>query len=690
MKDSFVGRVVRFLILPAMLLGSANAMAEPRRAVEPAAQSVPLPYVIRDNSGVAWNIQQDGSISDGGNELYDGGGRLMIENNQYSSQQPTAQFNEKSHELLLPPMQMGALMVSRRVAVQPQQGWCRFVELLNNPGPQAIRTTIHINFDLSGVVQQTQQVNDDKKKTPLGVAVFDGQRGLAMIGGGRGGKVPCRYQPQQNSDQVNLYYDVEIPPKQTIAVAHFQAMRPTINDAAAFVQSGKEKDLLIDLPREIRKVLVNFRPGGESLGGDINLPRTELLDIVELKSGDQYRGTLKDASFKLQTFHGLVELPATSVIGMYTVGSYRPTQVFVTLEGEMIGGTLVGDAIALQLSSGQVVNLPLAGIAKVGCRKRPGEPEEWKLDKPMAFLRDGQRIAIDLPAGPVAVSTIYGAIELRPEWLASVQFQGEDQAVHQIRLRDGSKFSGLIAGDSIELRLRGAGMAAVGSTTTPSPQTVKFPIAAIAKLQFTPPDADTADDPATLTLGNGDVLVGSTTGTIELETGFDMIKLTGTELRDLKHVEAPEGAYASPNEVTATLWDNASVSGRVRGDAIDFALQSGPALRVPVSVIEHYSQPTPDASPDMVQRIKSIVAELSNPDWKKRDRAAQQLKALGPGAANELKKLRDGQPPEGQKQIDTILKVMEKEKADAKHPPAPAGPPAQELNKDAPFIQRRG
>jgi hypothetical protein len=646
----------------------STASAAPRRVERAAGQTVPLPHVMRDNIGVQWDITNEGVVNDGGNDLYDGGGRLDLNNAVYQSPQQQAQFDPALNELLLPAVSLGGLNVSRRVAVNAASSWCRWTEILENPGAAPVRTTLHLHWDLGGSLQQGNPIADEKKKTAMGLAIFDGQRGLAMLGAGRGGKVVPRYQFQQNSDIIEQYYDVEVPAKKTVAVVHFQAMRANINDAAALIQTTKDKELLEGIPKDIRRVVVNFKQT-ESLIDGIELPRGELLDVVELRSGDQYRGTLKDSVFKLETFHGPVELPLERVIGMVTAGAYRPTQLFVTTDGEVIGGALAGDAIRLQLSSGQVVGLPLASVARVGCRKRPGEPESVKFDKPVVFLRDGQRLAVDAPDAPLRVATIYGNVELRPEWVASVEFRGEEQVSHVVRLRDGSRFAGLVAGDALDLRLRGAGSAPTATTNSaagPTPPAVKFPVASMGRLQLQPPSDDPADENApTLALDNGDVLVGAAAGTIELETNFDLLKLKGPEVRAIRHVQPPEGGRGSPSEVTLTMWDGATISGKLRGGAIDFVLKSGTPLRIPVSLVALYAHPQPVPPPEMLERIRGIVGELSNTDWKKRDRAAEQLRSIGQGAAGVLKEMREGQSPEAQKQIDTILKALEKEKAAA-------------------------
>ena len=626
-----------------------------------AQQMVSLPHVLPDRFGVTWDVQQDGSIGDGGNDLYDGASKLMVAGQQFNPQAQAA-LNVAANELTFNAQAFGALRVSRRVAVNAAAGWCRYVEVLENPTAQPLRASLRLNFDMGQGIQQAQPVEDLKKRTPLGVVVFDGRRAVAMLGGGVGGKVQGRYVAQQNSDQCDLTVDVDVPAKQTAAFVHFQAMRPGIPDAAGFMTAAKEKELLGDLPEEVRRAIVNFRRAGEALVGDVELPRADLLDTVELRTGDVYRGTLADPTFKIETFHGPVELPADQVIGMVSVGTHRPAQLFVTARREIIGGALAGGVLRVQLSSGQLLSVPVAAVAKVGCRKRPGEPEEVKLDQPMALLRDGQRLIVDMPAGPIAVSTLYGRLELRPESLAAIHFHGEEQAVHQVRLRDGSRFSCVVAGDDLELRLRGAAGGAASASAPPP--TVKVPLASLSRLQFVPPTDDATDgDAPTLTLGNGDVLAGSAAGALELETGFDVIRMNGPEVRAIRHVEPPEGGRGLPSELTVTLWDGASLSGRLKGDAVDFALGSGSTVRVPVALIDRYAHPQPSAPQDMVKRVGEIVAQLNDPDWKKRDRAAAQIRSIGQPAVGVLKELRDKQPPEAQQQIDLILKSLEREKA---------------------------
>jgi hypothetical protein len=580
---------------------------------------------------------------------------------------------------------MNGLSVSRRVAVNAKGGWCRWVDVLENPTAAAVKVQVQINFDLGGGIENTQPVADPRRKQPFAMAVSDGTRGLGMVGGGRNGKVLPRLQPQPNSDQVDLYYDLEVPSKQTVAIVHVQVLRASLHEATKFLESAKDKEYLEGIPREVLRHVVNFS-AGEKMIGEAEVLRGGLLDVVELRGGDQYRGTVRNASYRLNTFYGAVELPAEQVVGMMTVGVFRPSQLLVTVDGEVFGGELQADAVQLQLSSGQVTRVPLSSVTRLGYRRRPGEPEEWKFDKPFVFLRDGQRIAVESPGEEIPVSTIYGPIRLKPESVAALVFQGEDQPVHQVQLADGSKFAALIGKDHFDLRLRGAAVArprgSSGANGSGAPdgtgaggKAVSFPAASVARLQLAAAPDEPGEDAPTLSLTNGDALVGGLSGKLMLETGFDTLQIDAAEVRGLRHVEpAPDSPPGSPSEVQVTMWDDATLSGRLKGDVLECLLRCGTPLKIPVALVREYGNPQPQPSKEMVERIKAVVLELSHPDWKHRDRAAEQLLGVGPAASAVLKAMRDGQPPEAQKAIDDLLKKYEQARRAAKGPPPP--PPA--------------
>jgi hypothetical protein len=176
--------------------------------------------------------------------------------------------------------------------------------------------------------------------------------------------------PGNNNSQSTM--SITIPAGKESAFVHLHGSAASQEAGVAFVNNFKESDMLKTLPREIRKIVVNFR-GGQSFVNDMEVLRGDMLDVVELKSGDQLRGTLKETSFALQTFYGAVQLPVEQVIGLMNVGRFRPRQLVITVDGQIFGGLLDKDSVKLELTSGQITQIPLSQITRLGYRKRDGE-----------------------------------------------------------------------------------------------------------------------------------------------------------------------------------------------------------------------------------------------------------------------------------------------------------------------------
>ncbi|MCY2953055.1 MAG: hypothetical protein NTU53_13920, partial [Planctomycetota bacterium] len=369
-----------------------------------------------------------------------------------------------------------------------------------------------------------------------------------------------------------------------------------------------------------------------------------ILDVIELRSGDQLKGTLKEKTFKLGTFYGLVELPIDKVIGLINAGEFRPRQLIVTLNGEIYGGKLEQEKLTLELSSGQVMEVPLSQISRMGYRKRTAEPEEWVFDKPIVLMRTGDRIGVQMPGGAIEVITRYGGLKLSAAAVAAINFQADEHGVHEVFLTDGSRFAGLVTAEAFEMKLGGGGVE----------QVVKFPTSSIRRLQLSGKVDEPEEDQATMSLANQDVLVGAIAGSLKLDTAFSTMSVTAGEIRRLTHTAG------SPSEVQVVLWDETTVSGQLQDAELTCQLKSGVRMKVPVGLVEEYSQPRPVPSPAVVEGIKGLVGELSVDDWKQRDRAQERLTAMGPAVISTLKQLRAQQSPEAQQRIDAVLKQLEK------------------------------
>ncbi len=327
------------------------------------------------------------------------------------------------------------------------------------------------------------------------------------------------------------------------------------------------------------------------------------------------------------------------MLGGFNSGDFRPVQLLVTGDSELIGGHLSREVIAIELANGQTTQVPLSQVARFGFRKRAGEPEDAILDKPFVELRSGDRVAIELPQTPIEFVTRLGALKLAPSSIHSLTLDSEDHGVHELRLVDGTKLAGLMTGETLVLKL------------ATIDRQISVPQALVRAIRFSTKELEEDDSSARLLLSSGDSIQGGLVGTLKLQTTFDTITLNAPEVRALNRVDRSGG-----NDVQITLWDQSILSGALQEPLVTARVVGGVELKVPVALIQSYAQPLPQPSNAMVEQIRKLVKELSVEDWKARDLAESQLIALGPAVITTLKEMRDREIPEGQQRIDNILK----------------------------------
>jgi hypothetical protein len=249
-----------------------------------------------------------------------------------------------------------------------------------------------------------------------------------------------------------MYYQLEIPPKQTAVIVHVQIYRQQFAAACAVLNEIKDREYLAQLPADLQKKVVNFR-ATDDLVGDLEILRGGTSDVLELRGGDVLRGQIDQPVYRLQTFYGLLDLPMDNVVSLINVGDFRPRQLLVMKDGEVFGGHLAERDVAMRLSGGQEMRVPLGQISRAGYRHRPGECDDWTFSRPMVFLRGGDRIEVKMPEAEIGVCTRYGTLKLKPQIIGSIAFMNEKDSVHDVRLVDGSRFAGLVMADSYEVEL---------------------------------------------------------------------------------------------------------------------------------------------------------------------------------------------------------------------------------------------
>jgi hypothetical protein len=657
---------VAIVILCGAISATGQQFAAARMIMNGAAAGagmVNLPYMFQDNNGGTWRVYQGGWFQQQSNmPLYSQGAMLTVDGQNPTMNVNTAKFDAKANEVIFENLNVNGCAITRHVMLEKSGPYIRYVDVFKNTGNAAKTFQVTIQSSCNYGLNGGQGVPDPRKKDQnLGwVGETGANQAIVEMYGGKGAKLVPQVTWAQGNNQIQAAIALNLAPGKQMAIMHLHSVAPTQDAGAKFMTDLKEAPLLKSIPSVLRKLIVNFRAAQDFIG-DLEILRGDTLDVVELRGGDSFKGTLKEATYDLQTFYGDVSLPPDKVIGIINIGQFRPRQLIVTNDGQIIGGRLKKQTIELEMSSGQVTQIPLSQVSRAGYRRRAGEAEEWTFDKPIVLLRTGERIGVQIPLEPIEVVTRYGKLSLKPEQVASVQLQNDDNSVHQIELTDGSRFAGLLTAESFAMKLD------IGGT----PQDVKIPTSAMVRLQLTPKVKEADESTPVIKLSNDDELVGALSGQLKLATAFDTIQINAPELRSLSH-----SVDGGAQDVQVGLWDGTIFSGQIEEPELSCDLQCGISLKVPVSLVQEYTQPQPRPSSATIDRIKSIVQkDLIDEDYHVRERARSQLVGMGQPVITVLKGLRQNQSPEAQKSIDVILGELEKDHKPG-HPATGAAAPA--------------
>jgi hypothetical protein len=299
------------------------------RAMRPGAVGpggvVNLPYFQQDVSGNQWRIYQGGWVQQQGNQaLYSQGAQLTINGNQPSMNNNQARLDEKTGELVLENMNAQGLLVTRRILIDKEQSLVRYIDVIKNTGNQPV--TAQVQCRATSTTASTPP-----RACPTPSARARSSRGSRRRRRARRwsrsspARAPrARSRSRRSRRTASSGDDQPDDPGRQGGRADAPARdRPDTDAGVELVRGLKESQLLRSIPRDIRKLIVNFATG-QNFIGDVEILRGDLLDVVELRGGDQVKGTLREKTFALETFYGKVELPVEQVIGLINVGRFRP------------------------------------------------------------------------------------------------------------------------------------------------------------------------------------------------------------------------------------------------------------------------------------------------------------------------------------------------------------------------------
>jgi Ca2+-binding RTX toxin-like protein len=222
---------------------------------------ISLPINLFDASGFLWDIQGDGSISNGTIDAYDGG--LILNGFPFLG---TAQTEDNDREVAIGPVTVGGVELKRKIYVPEDQSWARFLEIVTNTSSSTVNYTVNLNANLGSdgaTVLVGTSSGDNVFNTDDNWVVTDdfdggGDPTLVHVIAGEEGIQPNA--ASLSFDNLNFQYNLTLAPGETQIIMHFAAQNP--DQATALAKAPQLDELGLDalegLSEEELQQIVNF------------------------------------------------------------------------------------------------------------------------------------------------------------------------------------------------------------------------------------------------------------------------------------------------------------------------------------------------------------------------------------------------------------------------------------------------
>jgi hypothetical protein len=614
---------------------------------------------VNDAGGHRWDIHLNyGYVHRGQNNTFSNGMYLHVNGSNYYNGSGKARLSPDGKEVLLAPWNRNGVVVARRVRIDPETRLTRWLDVFQNSTDQPqtvdVRLQTHVNYGIGGV--STSSGDDDLDDSDVALVVLpqnnpaQALRTLHVAAGPN-----ARARPKITLHGNRIQYDLRfaLQPGQTAVLALFLAQEKDPGPLKKQMTSLRVSGLFRDLPKELRKLIVNFRATGEGL--EVYLERLAGVDRVQPVGRKPIFGTIANGAFTLRTPRGPIELPAAQVIG-FQADPNRPGWVRTLLaDGQLLIGW-TDDRIELDVPAAGRQAIPLADVDQASFRISDEKPEEVPFQGPYLVYRDGSRRALVGRGLPLRLLSRHGPVELHPDDLLRIDLDSDDHPAHRVVFRNGSVLSGLLEPATLTVRLR----------LDERDRTVR--LADLRALQFARHDAPPQIE--TLVLDNGDRLLGRLrTGTLRLESDFGPADIATDNLRSL--VARDGGRFE------VTLWNRSALTGRCGQDRLRFQIEPGPEVAVWTAQVVSLSRPAA-LPPNRIRRVaEKLIAQLAAESYADRQAAQKQLLRMGPGIVPILKKHADATDPEVRRRIEELLaELAQSSQADPSTPPVRRiGPP---------------
>ncbi len=651
--------------MAAYLIATPSAAAQQRL--------VPANFSSRtDAQGYRWDVNSQGAIGSGTNTCFGGAAVLMINNSSFSSPQSSLMTADGSEFLLT--RGMAGLEVTRRIKVDLKAAAVRYVETFRNPTSAPITARITLKTSL-GRSQGQALITDSGMpagatlgKKDSGVILFgqpnSGQLSVLFHLAGSRSKVKPSIQNQSNA-QISFNYTLSVAAGKTVSILHGIAQRrlasiPNAKDAAGLLKPFAGRSWTADLPRDVRRSIVNLGSlGFDDWGDGKSLVTLESLGVERqaadvLAVGEQTRlhGTATCKAFTIETRYGTLSLPleqVAAVVGAKRTGG-KPRVLLV--DGQVLGGQLTVDGLRFTMNSGLKLELPADTLDRLVMRARGNDGEPADEVVAMLVTTEGDRLALrKADRQRVGATTPWGERQIAIHEIRQM-VAAEDRLGHRLVLWDGTRLFAFLHDSALSLNTLHFGVQEFTPVQIRSLTAVHQP---------TGDGEDAVDLAAPHVLLTGDNLL---VGRIDLPavhfiTSDHKIPVPPNQIRLLRNVSEESGDTVEKGpRFEAELWDGGTVVGTLQ--ELVLPVRSGDLVAdVPAGDVLEVRVPTPSVAEATRGKIAQLIRDLGHPEYARRNAAKEALGELGHLARLQLDEtLRTTSDAEVRRSVETLLEEL--------------------------------
>lgn len=593
----------------------------------------------RDGNDFYWGVAFNGCIFSGTAEVYNGGSLPVIDNNRHDVT-PVGDlvFTEvkksaDGREIEVGPWDVKdkAIQVRRRIRVSATEGWCRWIDTYSNVSSSDQEFAVDYQTDLrfpiavlenaaganlveaNGTCFLTKDDPDSPRPALCHFFAAGGDTLRPVVTAGKGAVV------------LHYQYKLKVPAGKTVALCFFESQQASLASAREFLKSFDPPKELADVEPQLRAIIANM---GAFQGAPLpGLERSETADLVILDA-NKMQGAIANETFEMRTRAALVAMPAAQVVGAAACPDANELLLLRT-DGQVIRGSLGPAMLKLQLTGGESLQIPFRSCKYWSFRIDKGRPQGILPARPMATLRSGEQLCINLKKQVVRLGG--QRMNLDSNGLAKIVFDGNGGDC-RVFFANGSRLTAVMEWGDAPLEF-----------------TLGVPVKTNEILSLNLRDIRPDPSQARVELSSGERLIG------QFSESEQMIRLRyGESNVDPIGVSHVRRLSRDPNGLAhIDLWGGPPAVGSLTTAELSFEIANGPQIKISTTQITEMD--CPSAPPALVREVDKLVVQLGSDRYKERDGASEALYRMGPSIAPLLEKHQDSDDEEVRMRIKLLL-----------------------------------